>query len=43
MLGETVQTLRAMTKKPTAGQQVSEELGGTATTKQQEEEKVLQF
>ena len=33
ILGETVQTLRAMTKKPTAGQQVSEELGGTATTR----------
>ena len=33
ILGETVQTLRAMTKKPTAGQQISEELGGTATTK----------
>jgi len=33
ILGETVQTLRAMTKKPTAGQKVSEELGGTATTR----------
>ena len=33
ILGETVQTLRAMTKKPTTGQQFSEELGGTATTK----------
>ena len=33
IFGEAVQTIRAMTKKPTAGQQISEELGGTATTK----------
>ena len=33
ILGETVQTLRAMTTEPTAGQKISEELGGTVTTK----------
>ena len=33
ILGETVQTLRAMTTKPTSGQKISEELGGTVTTR----------
>tara|TARA_R100001082_G_scaffold77338_1_gene45174 strand:+ start:521 stop:2218 length:1698 start_codon:yes stop_codon:yes gene_type:complete len=33
ILGETAQTIRAMVTKPTSGQQISEELGGTKTTR----------